>query len=296
MINNLIESWLIRLAMKIRAVAEPVGLLHTRPLPPDQPERSGKELTVMSANLWHDYPRYRRIAERLEAFACMAEVENADLILLQEVSRTPYLHADEWLAKRLDMACVYSRANGHETIGFEEGLAVLSRFQLSEGHQQQLKPDFTPFVHRSVLGTKVATPFGNIHAFSVHLGLLRRQNALQIQGLRNWIAHITGGGSALVGGDFNAPESTDQIIQTRKSWMDIFRHLHPHADGTTHVLRWPWGEAISQHRLDYIFLQPGNHKWVILDSRHLVSPNQPHSDHRAVLARLVLQTGLRASI
>jgi endonuclease/exonuclease/phosphatase family metal-dependent hydrolase len=290
------ESWLIRLAKKIQAVAEPASLLHTRPLPPDQPERSGKELTVMSANLWHDYPRYRRISERLEAFACMAEAEEADLILLQEVSRTPDLHTDEWLANRLDMACVYSRANGHETIGFEEGLAVLSRFQLSESHLQQLRPAFTPFVHRLALGTTVETPFGNIHAFSVHLGLLRRQNARQLQHLRNWIAHITGGDSALVGGDFNAHESTQQIIQTRKSWMDIFRHIHPHADGTTHELRWPWGGALSQHRLDYIFLQPGKHKWVILDSRHLVSPDKPHSDHRAVLARLALQAGLEASI
>jgi endonuclease/exonuclease/phosphatase family metal-dependent hydrolase len=291
MTSKFIPGWLKSLAQKILAVAEPAGRLHTRPLPPNRPEQDSQALTVMSANLWHDFPRYRHQAERLEAFAQMAEAEKADILLLQEVARTPELFADEWLAKRLDMACVYSRANGHENIGFEEGLAVLSRFKLRKTYLQQLKPAITPFIHRLALGAVVETPFGKIHAFSVHLALLRRQNARQLQHLRSWIAHIASEEAALVGGDFNAHESTRQMIQTRKSWMDIFRQIHPDADGTTHELHWPWGGSLSQQRLDYIFLQPGNQRWLILDSRHLVSLVRPHSDHRAVLARLRLQAG-----
>ncbi len=71
------------------------------------------QLTVLSANLWHDWPRFRRIKERLEDFARLAEREQADVILLQEVARTRAIRADEWLADRLGMVSVYSRANGH---------------------------------------------------------------------------------------------------------------------------------------------------------------------------------------
>jgi endonuclease/exonuclease/phosphatase family metal-dependent hydrolase len=296
MANNLKFGWLKGLVKKILAVAEPVGFFHVHPLPPNQPEQNSKILTVLSANLWHDFPRYRRMSERMEIFARLAEAEGANIILLQEVSRTPKLNMDEWLADRLNMACVYTRANGHASIGFEEGLAVLSRFRLSKPFLQELKPAFSPFVHRLALGARVETPFGNLPVFSVHLGLLRRQNARQLQNLKNWITQVTGGGSALVGGDFNAHETAPQILQTRKSWLDIFRQLHPRADGTTHELRLPWGGLLSHRRLDYIFLQPGRQIWTILESCHLVSPGNPHSDHRAVLARLEFPKGWSVSV
>ncbi len=45
------------------------------------------ELTVVSANLWHDWPRFRRLKERLEVFVRLIEEQQADLILLQEVAR-----------------------------------------------------------------------------------------------------------------------------------------------------------------------------------------------------------------
>lgn len=288
MVNNHATDWLKRLVKKILAVVEPVGHIQARPLPADQPEQGEKVLTIMSANLWHDYPRYRRLLERLESFARLAEAEAANILLLQEVARTPNLRTDEWLAERLNMAYVYSRANGHENLGFEEGLAVFSRFRLSQPVMKELKPAFTPLVHRLVLGATVETPFGNLPVFSVHLGLIRRQNARQFQHLKSWITKVSNGESTLVGGDFNAPETAPHILQARKSWLDIFRHLHPHADGATHELRLPWGRFLSRQRLDYIFLQPGRILWNILESQHLISSGSPHSDHRTVLVRLEL--------
>jgi endonuclease/exonuclease/phosphatase family metal-dependent hydrolase len=69
--------------------------------------------------------------------------------------------------------------------------------------------------------------------------------------------------------------------------VDTFRHLHPDADGTTHELNWPWGGRLRRHRLDYIFLSSQGQAWRAIEARHLVTPTEPHSDHRAVLARLV---------
>jgi endonuclease/exonuclease/phosphatase family metal-dependent hydrolase len=272
---------------RARAVAEPPGRLSIRARPACPASADCDSLTVLSSNLWHDWPRHRRIARRLEDFASLVEAQRADLVLLQEVARTPRLQADEWLGDRLGMAYVYARANGHAGgIGFEEGLAVFSRYPLGEPRLQKLGDGRNPFVRRLGLGASVATPCGELLTFSVHLGLARRRNANQLAHLRHWVAGEAGGNTALIGGDFNASERSAQIAQARCSWQDPFRQLHPEADGTTHELRWPWGGLIRRARLDYIFLKPGAVEWQVMEARHLETPARPHSDHRAVLVRL----------
>jgi len=242
-------------------------------------------MTVLSANLWHDWPRYRRLPERLEAMARLMEDEGVDVALLQEVARTPALHGDRWLAKRLGMSSVYARANGHEgAIGFEEGLAILSRYPLDSARAEQLRPSLVPWVRRMVLGAEIKTPAGSMAAFSVHLGLLPRVNAAQLEHLRGWITSTARGLAAVIAGDFNAHENAPQIRRVRGAWLDAFRHLHPFADGTTHVLRWPWGAALRRRRLDYVFLNAGARDWQILEARTVGSTRT--SDHHAVLTRL----------
>jgi endonuclease/exonuclease/phosphatase family metal-dependent hydrolase len=218
------------------------------------------------------------------------EIRRADILLLQEVARTPKLRADEWLSDRLGMGYIYSRANGHETgIGFEEGLAIFSRYPLAEPQVRQLGTGSNPFMRRLALGATMEAPCGKLLTFSVHLGLLRQQNANQLAHLRHWVRRAAGELPALVGGDFNAHETSPQITQARSTWLDTFRCLHPQADGTTHKLRWPWGGILHQARLDYIFLHnEGQTRWRMVEARHLDAPDGPHSDHRAVLAKLVL--------
>lgn len=244
-------------------------------------------ITVLSANLWHDWPRHRRLGERLESLARLVEAEGVDVVLLQEVARIPSLRVDEWLAERLGMSAVYSRANGHErAIGFEEGLAVLSRYPLAAPRSRMLLPSPSRFVRRMALGVDVLSPYGSLTAYSVHLGMLPGVNADQLDHLRLWVSVGAAGRTAFIGGDFNVDEDAPQIARARRTWTDVFRHLHPHADGTTHVLRWPWGARLRRSRLDYLFLHPGNRIWRVLEARHVTAPGRPHSDHRAVLARL----------
>lgn len=274
------------IARRLLAVSEPVGraLIRHRPV---RVRRSSEVVTVLSANLWHDWPRHRRLTERLEALARLIEAEAVDVALLQEVARTPDVRADEWLAERLGMAYIYTRANGHEAgLGFEEGLAIFSRFALAGPRVRQLEPTPTPFVHRVGLGADVQTPSGPLATYSVHLGILPRQNAAQLDSLRRWVGAGSRGRTALIGGDFNAHENTPQIVRAQRIWLDIFRHLHPNSDGSTHELRWPWGSRLRRSRLDYLFLQPGDQRWRVLEAGHLDGPVGPHSDHLAVLARL----------
>ncbi len=277
------------LARKFQAVTEPVGRLTLQRSPNFTQRKHNEPITIVSANLWHDWPKYRQCTARLESFASMVKAENADIVLLQEVSHRSDLHVDTWLSERLGMASAYSRANGHEAgIGFEEGLAVLSRFPIQNLYLQQLGSSANIFVHRLAMGVKVLSPTGAFAAISVHLGLLKHQNTNQLAHLFTWINSTMGGSPAVIGGDFNTDENSPPLTHLRSAWLDTFRHLHPHADGTTHELLAPWGSVVRRSRLDYIFLRPGKSTWKVLETRHLDGLSGPHSDHRAVLTRLVL--------
>jgi len=241
---------------------------------------------VLSANLWHDWPRQRRWPDRLESLAQLVEAEQAEVVLLQEVARTRTLRADEWLAERLNMHCLYARANGHAAVEFEEGVAVLSRFPLGQAKIHRFRARLNPFVQRVALGTVIATPNGPVAAVSLHLSLTPGRNARQLAALPGWVSGLAGTHPAVIGGDFNAPEHRSGIRRTRQHWVDTFRHLHPLADGATHELRWPGGRTLRRQRLDYIFWHPGQYPWQVLEARHLATPSARHSDHLAVVARL----------
>jgi endonuclease/exonuclease/phosphatase family metal-dependent hydrolase len=273
-------------ARRAMAVAEPAGRLSIRTLSEPIHGQNTEGITVLSANLCHDWPRYRRLHERLEDFARLVETRAADILLLQEVARTPKLRADEWLSDRLGMGYIYSRANGRAGYWFEEDW----RFQPLPARRTAgtALDRSNPFMRRLALGATMEAPCGKLLTFSVHLGLLRQQNANQLAHLRHWVSRAAGELPALVGGDFNAHETSPQITQVRSTWLDTFRCLHPQADGTTHKLRWPWGGILHQARLDYIFLHnEGQTRWRMVEAHHLDAPDGPHSDHRAVLARLV---------
>ena len=184
---------------RLSGVAEPAGRLSMRHAPAIHIGHGCEGITVLSANLWHDWPRRRRVVERLEGFAQLVETNNADVVLLQEVARTPDFKVDEWLSERLGMAYVYSRANGHEAgIGFEEGLALFSRYPLSSPQLRQLGDQSNPFVRRLALGATIDSPCGKILSFSVHLGLLRQQNASQLADLHGWVSGFDGDTPVLV--------------------------------------------------------------------------------------------------
>jgi endonuclease/exonuclease/phosphatase family metal-dependent hydrolase len=272
----------------VAGVVEAPGRVSVRAVPARViPEVGCQNLTVISANLWHDWPQHRRLVERLEAFALLVEDHQADVLLLQEVARINKFWVDRWLADRLGMAYVYSRANGHlGGIGFEEGLAIFSRYPLSRPVLRQLSPVENRFSRRMALGTQVSSPCGELLAFSVHLGLTSKQNFQQSTKLTEWVGNVSEGMTALVGGDFNAGEGSQQIKNLKRNWVDTFRHFNPFADGATHELRWPWGKPFRRERLDYIFLKTQLTHWNVLEARHLETPGERHSDHQAVLLRL----------
>lgn len=288
------QAWLPdRLRAQLRSIAQPLTAVTTptnsvswQPQAPAAPAHSDV-LTVLSTNLWHDWPRFRQTERRLEALACLVEKEEVDILLLQETARTVAFKTDEWFAQRLNMAFVYARANGHaDSIGFEEGLTILSRFPMWQPRLLALDPDGSLIVQRLALGVTIRTPLADLPVFTTHLSLRRWRNAAQLHQLQQWVQETTSGLPALIGGDFNVGETTGQMTAVRHHWVDTFRSLHPEKDGTTHSFNWPWGKPIKRQRLDYLFLKPGPFPWQIIEASHLYTPGIAHSDHQAVLVRL----------
>lgn len=288
------QTWLPnRLRAPLRTVARPLTAVTTPTNSVSwQPQAAAAAahsdvLTVLSTNLWHDWPRFRQLERRLEALARLVEREQVDILLLQETARTKAFKSDEWFARRLNMAFVYARANGHaESIGFEEGLTILSRFPMRQPRLRALDPDGSLIVQRLALGATIRTPLADLPVFTTHLSLRRWRNAAQLQQLQQWVQETTPGLPALIGGDFNVGETAGQMTAVGQQWVDTFRSLHPEKDGATHSLNWPWGKPLKRQRLDYLFLKPGPLSWQIIEASHIHTPGIAHSDHQAVLVRL----------
>ena len=291
-LNSSILQKIKPFAQRILSVVEPSGRILLLDDPGNQELKKPVEhITILTANLWHDWPRHRRLRERLECFVELIKSEDVDIVLLQELARTPEFPADEWLSNQLGMAYVYSRANGHsQGIGFEEGLAVFSRFPLRKPRLAQLSDQKNPFIRRIALGTSIDTTWGEFIAFSVHLGLNGRQNENQFSRLVNWVEKQSGNIPAIIGGDFNAQEHTRQVINAQKSWQDTYRNIHPGKVGYTHEIQWPWGGILKQSRLDYLFLKKGNHTWNVFEARQLDMEYCQVSDHKPVLIKARIGT------
>ncbi len=280
-------NWLKPKIARVLSIIHPPTLLIGQHYPKQDGIPEKESITILSANLWHDWPHYRHLVDRLKTFAQLVEQKAADIVLLQEVARTPTIKTDEWLARRLGMAYFYIRANGDEkAIGFEEGLAILSRFPLTDPQARQLSEMTSPFTRRMALSAHVETPFGGLRAFCAHLGLISGHNANQVDHLQDWVNLTTRSGSALIGGDFNAHETSVQIQKTKRSWLDTFRAVHPNKDGTTHELKMPWGSVLRRTRRDYLFVQQGDCCWQVLEASHLSPKHAFLSDHQVVMARL----------
>lgn len=274
-------------ARRISSVTEPSGRISIMDDPENYRGRTSDEhVVILTANLWHDWPRQRRLRERLECFVELVQKEAVDILLLQELTRTKDFKTDQWLADQLGMAYVYSRANGDAgEIGFEEGLAVFSRFPIKKPRLAQLSDHKNPFFRRIALGTLIEIYGENLLAFTVHLGINGRQNESQIFRLINWVEKQSGSVPAVIGGDFNARENTSQIRNAQNSWQDSFREFNPDDDGFTHEIQWPWGGTLTRSRLDYLFLRKGNIPWIVDEARHIEIDECSVSDHTPVLIK-----------
>lgn len=212
----------------------------------------------MSLNVFHGYPEYKGLPLRLNMIAEEIRRQKADIVALQEVPWTRELdNGARNLADAVGMNYLYLRANGNRRlIGFEEGVVILSRFELVNPSFVELEPRAGFFEHRVALGVTTKTPMGDIDIVVTHLtnGEPER-NRLQAEGLLEFVERSRRR-PMIVAGDFNAMDNSPQIIGFSGTWIDVFRSIHPSDPGLTCCvdnLNASQSNALDK-RIDYVFL------------------------------------------
>ncbi|RME44733.1 MAG: hypothetical protein D6791_12515, partial [Chloroflexi bacterium] len=264
------------------------------------PRRAGP-LRVMSLNMLHGFPRFEHLGDRLDLIAGEIKRQDADIVCLQEVPWRPGLgNAARYLAEETGLNYVYVRANGNRwTILFQEGEAILSRYPLRDPGFAELMPRAGFFEHRVVLAATAATPWGDIRVFVTHLTNGEPAiNRAQATSLMSFV-ETSGGGPAIVAGDFNAKEDSPQIQALAGRWVDTYRAAHPADVGYTCCVDDLTGRSAASldERIDYLFLVPGEGLTTrVVDSRRIL--DQPvqmgqgwqwASDHVGLLSTIEIE-------
>jgi endonuclease/exonuclease/phosphatase family metal-dependent hydrolase len=248
------------------------------------------ELKVLTYNVFHDLPLYRRLEQRLRLIAAEISAERPHVIALQEIARaarcsdtgtTLCAMANERCGRqlyRLDYTC--ADASGEGEFAFEEGIALMSRLELDgapevlkfdaqvriaaelAGHRYRLPDDRVAMLARYRLGSGI-----ELQACVTHLtdrsetieGVAVR--LIQAGELVRWLqSGCDRRQPILLAGDFNdVPDSQTIATILGAGFTDLWRAA---GDGPGYTndrddieLESPHGA--TNQRIDYLFFRPG---------------------------------------
>ncbi len=262
-------------------------------------------LRIVTLNLWGEQgplaERWPLVLDGLRALA-------PDAVLLQEVrqvaGRVP--NQGQAIADALGMSAAFAVAT--EWGGGHEGLAILSKYPLSDVAHVEL-PHATDQERRIVLGATAATPSGAVGLFTSHLNYRMTDGQKREDQIVAAEKHVAAHSAPVKiwGGDFNATPDSDEIrwlkglrsILTdgqlrRVYYQDAFAVRHAVAPGFTWSSRNPHTDSLAwlelDRRIDYLFVSHRNRdgSGAILDANVVLdTPNAKgnfSSDHFAVMA------------
>lgn len=188
-------------------VVEPAGAA----TPPLKPQR----LRVVSYNVLHGYPRFTDQEARFAALSDELARLDPDVALLQEA----------WCTRRHGCAInrlatgrgpfrgyhlAYTPVNGSlRLIGFEEGLAVASRWPIESVRVAELRPRERAWRRRGVLEVTVRLDGAAWTFVTAHLTNLDDGN--RAAQARDLASRLPVGGPLLLGADLNAPASSPVV-------------------------------------------------------------------------------------
>jgi endonuclease/exonuclease/phosphatase family metal-dependent hydrolase len=242
--------------------------------------RDDKIVRIMSLNVLHGYPEYADLRHRMSLIAREIQELDVDIVALQEVPSTRgFEDGAHFLALETGMNYLYLRANGNRPlIGFEEGIAILSKYDLVEPSFTELGPRAGFFEHRVALGVTSRTPQGDLDIVVTHLTNGDPElNFGQTNSLEEFVRSRRKR-PVIVAGDFNASEDSAQIAHLSSLWTDVYRAYQAEDPGLTccvNNLKAPPGEPLEE-RIDYVFLSQGTEGDIRIRHVDLVA-NEPRS-------------------
>ena len=234
------------------------------------------QLRVMSYNIHIANPPGQKGVYDLEAIARVIRNEKPDLVALQEVdvrtNRSGKVNQAEALAGLLNMHYFFARAIDYD--GGEYGVAILSRFPLSDTRLVPLPEDAEPKAEDRVLAmASVRLPNGQFIRFgSTHLDVMNAENRLQqVQTINAIVTQDTL--PFIVGGDFNDLPASKAIAELDKVFN---RTCQVDCEPT-------YPQDLPVRAIDFIAISKSS-SWSV--QSHRVVPERYASDHLPIVATL----------
>jgi endonuclease/exonuclease/phosphatase family metal-dependent hydrolase len=246
--------------------------------PDDGPALPGT-ISVVSLNMAKEHD-VSKVFRDIEA---APRLRKADVFLLQEVANgegKPSI-ADE-MARKWGYNVAFTPSA--PTV-YDQGLAVISRFPISDLRVQKLKSYNLRFHtrHRLAMGVRLSTPSGDVRIWNAHLDtrVTARERLDQIDPVIEDAAKFNG--PRLIGGDFNTndfswighvlpvPHRRSYALAVRRE-MEAHHFQTPFQDD---LITFP----LTRQHLDWMFVNK-------LEPLNSGVENVPFSDHHAIWARM----------
>jgi endonuclease/exonuclease/phosphatase family metal-dependent hydrolase len=198
-LNNLRTRF--SLALAIIPIAGFLAIPPRTPASPDQPAPA-RTISAVSLNLAKETDADKVVRAIHDA----PRLRNADIFLLQEVVNEELKsNVAEVTARKLGYFASFAAAAPGVN---DQGLALLSRYPISDVRIRRLKPYDLGFHSRNrfAIAATVRTPFGNVRVWNAHLDtrINAEERRDQLQPVIDETSQISG--PRLIGGDFNTNE------------------------------------------------------------------------------------------
>ena len=247
----------------------------------------GRRIRVVTYNIHSCVDQNRQV--NCGKFTGIIKALQADIVALQEVNARNIdgesRNQAAILAHQLQMNYIFFPAENTGLRAF--GLAILSRFSLTESHGGRLPQLYARLKprKRAAVRTTLQTPAGPLHIFNVHLSLFKLERRRQLKTLlgRDWLAAVPAEEPVIFCGDMNAGPLS-------KTYRTLSRHL---ADVQKEI-KGPGGAAFQPtfhsrsplFRIDHIFVSP--HFRTIGVEVIKTQDTQTASDHLPLAADLAI--------
>ena len=213
----------------------------------DGPAAMFAPLEVLTINLKTPLPSDDTLDQRTAMVAALIAAEQPDVIALQEVTRSASLaNRAEVLAAMTGYAWTWRPT--HQLVIGEEGIAIMTRGQITWQADAELPHTEFGALHRAILGARITVGDRSVELFATHLTVAGSTDdrADQIAAARAFVdVHHQVGVPAYFAGDLNAEPA--EITPQLAPFVDAAA-----AAGPTHPSDGP------DRRIDYIFALPGS--------------------------------------